>query len=338
MRDSRKTRWGILSTADIGMKKVIPAIMKSPLCEVVAISSRSQENARAAADQLGIEKAYGSYEALLDDPDIDIVYNPLPNHLHVPLTLEAANAGKHVLCEKPIALNANEAASLRNVPATIKIMEAFMVRFHPQWMRAREIAASGELGEMRAVRSVFSYFNRDPNNVRNKADIGGGGLMDIGCYPITAGRYFFQREPQRVVSLMDRDPDFGTDRQTSAIVDFGNGCHLTFLVSTQLIGRQSVELLGTKGSVEILIPFNAPQDQATAIEINKGRSLDNALARREILAPCDQYTEQATTFAQAVLGEVELPYGVEDAITSMAIIDAVFKSEQTGGWVDVKRL
>ncbi len=332
---SQTIRWGILSTANIGLQKVVPAIMASPSSEVVAIASRDAGKARAAADRLGIARAYGSYEELLADPEIDAIYNPLPNHLHVPMTLAAARAGKHVLCEKPIALSAAEAAELRDIPQGIVFLEAFMVRFHPQWARMREIIRSGELGEIRAINAVFSYHNVDPANVRNQADIGGGGIMDIGCYPITAGRYFFEAEPSRVVSLVDRDPGFGTDRLASVIADFGGGRQMSFTCSTQAAPHQRVQVLGSKGKAEILIPFNAPPNQHTAITVDLSGTVDGTLARREILPACDQYTEQAEAFAQAVLGKAPLPWGVEDAIASMRVIDAIFESEKTGAWATV---
>ena len=335
MTEDRKVRWGVISTANIGMAKVTPGIMKSPHSVVTAIASRDPARAREAADQLGIAKAYGSYEEMLADPEIDAVYNPLPNHLHVDLTLAAAQAGKHVLCEKPMGLDAKDAERLRAVPDGILVAEAFMVRYHPQWLRAREIARSGELGEVRAVFSLFTYFNIDPANVRNQADIGGGGVLDIGCYPITGARFIFDGEPKRVVALVDRDPTFRTDRQASVIADFGNGRHLTFLVSTQLINTQSIEIVGTKGGVEILIPFNAPRDERTAIIVDKGESLDGHLARREIMPASDQYTEQAEAFALAVLGKQPLPWGIDDSIRSMRVLDAIFESERSGGWAEI---
>jgi predicted dehydrogenase len=332
---TKKVRWGILSTANIGMEKVTPAIMKSAHSEVVAIASRDLGKARAAADKLGIAKAYGSYEELFADPDIDAIYNPLPNHLHVPMTVAAAKAGKHVLCEKPIALNAADAEALRQCPPDRIILEAFMVRFHPQWRRARDIIRSGELGEVRAINATFTYFNTDPANVRNQADIGGGGIMDIGCYPITAARYLFESEPKRVVSLVERDPNFGTDRLASVLADFGNGRQLSFICSTQTAGHQRVQVLGSKAKLEIIIPFNAPADERTAITVDIGGANDGSLARREILPAVDQYTEQAEAFALAVLGEQPLPWGVDDAIASMKVIDAIFASEKSGGWATV---
>jgi predicted dehydrogenase len=331
----KKVRWGILSTANIGLQKVIPGIQKSAHSEVVAIASRELGRAQAAADSLGIAKAYGSYEELFADPDIDAIYNPLPNHLHVPMTVAAAQAGKHVLCEKPMALSAADAQALRACPPDRLVLEAFMIRFHPQWARAREIVRSGELGEIRSINAVFTYFNADPANVRNQADIGGGGIMDIGCYPITAARYLFESEPLRVVSLVERDPGFGTDRLASVLADFGGGRQLSFTCSTQTVPHQRVQVLGSKGKLEVIIPFNAPADERTAITVDTGAPFDGSLARREILPAVDQYAEQAEAFALAVLGQSSLPWGIDDAIASMKVIDAIFASEKSGGWARV---
>jgi predicted dehydrogenase len=328
-------RWGIVSTANIGTEKVIPGIQKSKHSEVVAIASRELGKAKAAADRLGIPKAYGSYEELLADPNIDAIYNPLPNHLHVPITVAATKAGKHVLCEKPIAMNAADAEKLRECPKDRLVLEAFMVRFHPQWHRVREIVRSGELGEVRAVRAVFSYFLMDPANVRNIAEIGGGGLMDIGCYPITGSRFVFESEPKRVVSLVERDKNFQTDMLASVLMDFGGGRQASFVCSTQSVGHQKFEVIGSKARVEIIIPFNAPPDTPTAILIDHGAAMDTSLARREILPAVDQYTEQAETFAQAVLNKKTLPWGIEDAIQNMRILDAIFASEKSKGWASV---
>ena len=330
-----KVRWGIVSTANIGVAKVIPGIMKSAHSEVVAIASRELGKAQAAANALGIPKAYGSYEALLADPDIDAIYNPLPNHLHVDITLAATRAGKHVLCEKPMGLNARDAERLRDCPKDRLVLEAFMVRFHPQWHRARDIVRSGELGQIRAVRAVFSYFNTDPANVRNIAEIGGGGILDIGCYPVVGSRFIFEAEPKRVVALVERDPVFKTDILASVLADFGGGRQMSFTCSTQSVGHQKFEVIGTKGRVEIIIPFNAPPDTPTALIIDTGATMDGSLARREILPACDQYTEEAEAFALAVLGRKSLPYGIEDAIQNMRILDAIFESERSNAWVAV---
>lgn len=333
---NKKVRWGIVSTADIGVKKVIPGIMKSEHSQVVALGSRDLGRAQEALKTLGLPnaKAHGSYEALFADPNVDAIYNPLPNHLHVPMTLAAARAGKHVLCEKPISITAREAEELRTAPRDILITEAFMVRYHPQWQRAREIVRSGELGELHLVRGAFFYYLDDPTNVRNLADIGGGGLLDVGCYCVIAGRYFFQAEPKRVVALVDRDPTFKTDRLASVIADFGNGRQLSFVCGTQTAGRQTVELLGTKANLEIVIPFNAPLGEKTAITVGSGPQRD--LYRREVIPEIDQYTAQAEAFALAVLGKTKPPYGVEDAITQMRVLDAIFRSEKSGAWETVK--
>jgi predicted dehydrogenase len=326
----KKVVWGILSTARIATAKVIPAMQKSAWVEVRAIASRSEPVARGVAAELGIPRAYPSYEALLADPEIEAVYNPLPNHLHVPLTLQAAAAGKHVLCEKPIALTGAEAEQLRDSAARVHIMEAFMVRFHPQWLRARELVRNGKIGQLRAVQVFFSYYNDDPSNIRNQPQTGGGALYDIGCYGIVSGRFLFESEPQRAVALVDRDPRLGTDRTTSALVDFGQGKQLSFTVSTQCVPYQRVQICGTRGRIELQIPFNAPQGESTRIFIDDGSALDGKDIVTEVLAPCDQYTLECETFSRAVRGDIPLAYGVEDAVLNMRIIDAVFRSGKSG--------
>ncbi len=331
----KKVKWGILSTANIGMEKVIPAMQLGEHCEIAAIASRSQASAQAAANKLGIPKAYGSYEALLADPEIEAIYNPLPNDLHVPMTLAAARAGKHVLCEKPVAMNAAQAEQLREVAGKVHVMEAFMVRFHPQWLRAREIVRSGALGELRSIQSFFSYFNQDPGNIRNLVANGGGALYDIGCYPIVTARFLFEAEPVRVMALFDRDPNFKTDRTTSAILDFGNGRRLDFTVSTQSAPYQRVQAVGTQKRLSVEIPFNAPPGETTRIFVDDGSRLGDASAIAEVLPPCNQYTLQGDAFARAVRGEIALPFGVEDAIRNMRVIDALFRSGESGQWETV---
>jgi predicted dehydrogenase len=331
----KKVTWGVISTAKIGLKKVLPGMQKSELLEIRAIASRSAKAAREAADALGIPRAYGSYEELLADPQIEAVYNPLPNHLHVPLTIQAAAAGKHVLCEKPIALTAAEAERLRAVAGKVLIMEAFMVRFHPQWLRARELVRQGQVGTLRAVQMFFSYFNDDPVNIRNMAAIGGGALYDIGCYPIVAGRFFFEAEPRRAIALVDRDPAFGTDRLTSALIDFGAGRHLDFTVSTQCVPFQRMQICGSKGRIEIQIPVNAPQGAKTTLYLDDGGALDGSSARVETVPSSDQYMLQGEAFSRAIRGEIELPYGVEDAVRNMRVLDALFRSEKSSRWEEV---
>jgi predicted dehydrogenase len=328
----QKIRWGVLSTANIGVAKVIPGMLKSKQFEVRAIASRSLPTARKWTRKLGIPVAYGSYEELLDDPEIDAIYNPLPNHLHVPLTLAAARKGKHVLCEKPIALTAAEAETLRSAPKGILIAEAFMVRAHPQWIKVRELVHKGRIGRLVAIQALFSYFNNDPKNVRNQADIGGGAAYDIGCYPIVIARYIFGGEPARIVSLIDRDPAFRTDRTASALIDFGEGRHLTFTTSTQAAPYQRVHILGTKGRIEVEIPFNAPQGEAMRIYLDDGRKLADGSAKKIAIRKADQYQLQAEVFSRAVRGEEALEFGLEDAVRQMRVIDALFRSEQSAAW------
>jgi predicted dehydrogenase len=328
----KKVVWGVLGTARIGTEKVIPALQKSADCEVRAIASRTIEAAREAAQKLGIPHAYGSYEALLADPEVEAIYNPLPNHLHVPYTLLAAAAGKHVLCEKPIALTAAEAGQLRVAGSGVHIMEAFMVRFHPQWLRARELVRSGELGAVRSVQVLFSYFNVDPNNIRNRPEVGGGALYDIGCYPVVAGRFLFEAEPRRVMALMERDPVFGTDRNVKALLDFGEDRQLDFSVSTQGAPYQRVQVCGTKRRLEIVIPFNAPPDAITTLLLDDGSQPGGASAIRETVPACDQYALQGDAFSRAIRGDCALPYGVEDAVQNMRVIEALFRSEKSGRW------
>lgn len=330
----RKVRWGVLSTAAFGVNTFIPSLLKSEGSELVAIASRSLDNARRVADQFGIASVYGTYEALLADPSIEVIYNPLPNDLHVPMTLAAARAGKHVLCEKPIALNTREAEQLRAVK-NVYVAEAFMVRFHPQWVRVRELVRNGGLGEIRALQTVFSYFNRDGNNIRNRVEHGGGALYDIGCYAVVTARYIFESEPLRVLCSLDRDPDFGTDRTATAIIDFGGGRQQSFAVSTQAAPCQSVRIVGTRKRLTIEVPFNAPADESTRLFIDDGQDLTGINAPMEIIPPCDQYTLQVDAFSNAVRGEVKLPYGAEDAICNMKVIDALFNSAKSNQWEHV---
>ncbi len=327
-----KARWGVISTAKIAREKVIPGLQRSRLGSVAAIASRNAETAKEAAAALGIEKSYGSYDDLLADPDIEFIYNPLPNDQHVAVTLAATRAGKHVLCEKPIGLNASDAARLEEKPDDIHVMEAFMVRFHPQWLRCREILRSGRIGKVNAIQVAFSYFNDDPENIRNKPETGGGALMDIGCYAIVAGRFCFEAEPRRVIGMIDNDPGFGTDRLTSGLLDFGGGRQLAFTVSTQSVPYQRVQILGTSGRLEVEIPFNAPQGAASRLFLYDGTALDGSDVEEELIAEADQYAEQADAFVEAVRAGRGLPYGVDDAIFNMRIIDALFRSVETGSW------
>ena len=323
-----KVRWGILGTAKIAVAKVIPAMQQSEWCEIAAIASRDLSKAKAAAGELNIPNAYGSYEELLADKSIEAVYNPLPNNLHVAWTVKAAEAGKHVLCEKPIALNAVEACALIEVRdrTGVRIQEAFMVRTHPQWLETRRLIHSGRIGSLRSITGFFSYFNPDPTNIRNQLELGGGALMDIGCYPITISRFMYETEPSRVLGLIERDTATGTDTLTSAVLDFPNG-HSTFTCSTRLAPYQRMIFTGTEGRIEVLIPFNAPNDQPTRIMLN-----DETIE----FPICDQYEIQGSLFSQAIRENSEQPIPLEDAINNMAVIDALFRSAATSQWEGFK--
>ncbi len=331
-----KLRWGVLSTSNFALTKTIPAMLKAEHVEVAAIASRALSKAEAAAAQFNIGKAYGSYEALLDDAEIDVVYNPMPNHLHVPWTIKALEAGKHVLCEKPIGMSAAEAQQLLDVSKQhphLKVMEAFMYRLHPQWQRAKQIVRAGGIGELRTIHSFFSYFNANPANVRNQANSGGGGLMDIGCYNISLARWLFDAEPTRVLGLVEYDPQFQTDRIASGILDFGpslGNATATFTCSTQLAPYQRVNILGTTGRVEIEIPFNAPPDQPCKLWHQHDGQLEEI-----VFDICDQYTIEADAFSLAVLNDTPVPTPLTDAVANMKVIEAVVASGKSNGWVPI---
>ncbi|HET6181344.1 MAG TPA: Gfo/Idh/MocA family oxidoreductase [Candidatus Sulfotelmatobacter sp.] len=330
---SNKVRWGILSTANIGVKKVIPGMQKGMWSEVVAIASRDRGKAEEAARSLSIPRAYGSYEELLADPQIEAIYNPLPNQLHVPWSIKAAEAGKHVLCEKPLSLTVAEARKLLAVRdrAGVKMGEAFMVRVHPQWQRARDLVASGRIGQLRSAVGFFSYFNNDPSNIRNIPEYGGGALMDIGCYPINTSRFMFGEEPTRVFGLVERDPKLKTDRLSSAILDFPSGQSI-FTCSTQLVPYQRSHFLGTRGRIEIEIPFNAPKDRPCRVLVDDGSDLFGSGMATEEFSTCDQYTLQGDMFSRAIRGDADVPVSLEDAIKNMAVIEAIFRSFDSGKW------
>jgi predicted dehydrogenase len=323
-------RWGILSTALIAREKIIPAMQKSGLHEVSAIASRSLAKAQTVADEFGIGKAYGAYEAMLLDPQIEAVYNPLPNELHVPMTLAALKAGKHVLCEKPMSVKAADLALLRPYASLLHIREAFMVRHHPQWLETRALVREGAIGELRYMQVPFSYFNDDPHNIRNRAEAGSGAAYDIGCYAITAGRWFFEANPERVIALVDRDPRFHADRTTSALLDFGHGRQLAFSVCTQAARYQRVQIVGTKGRIEIEVPFNAPENAPTSYHVHGMGSPGSEPPRSFTLPAVDQYQLQMDAFARAVRSEPPDASGLDDALANMRVIEALFASEKSG--------
>lgn len=329
-----KVRWAVLGAARIATRKVIPAMQTSEWSEVVAIASRDLAKARQTAGELQIPKAFGSYEEVLADPDVEAVYIPLPNHLHVPWSIRAAEAGKHVLCEKPIAMSVAECRNLMEARdrTRVKIGEAFMVRTHPQWLRARELGRSGAIGDLRAISCAFSFFNRDPGNVRNVPEFGGGAIMDIGCYPIQVSRFLFGQEPLSVFAVIDRDPEFQIDRLSSAVLGFPSG-HCVFTVSMQLVYYQRVHILGTQGRIELEVPFNPQPDRACRLFVDNGKDLWGAGIRVEEIARSDQYTIQADLFSRAVRGLGEVPTPLEDSLANTAVIEAAFESARTGAAV-----
>ena len=325
-----KVTWGILSSSDLAVKKVIPAMQAGSDSEIVAIASRNLATAERVAHDLQIPRAYGSYEALLADPDITAIYNPLPNHLHVEWTTKALEAGKHVLCEKPIALTAPEALHLAEAAAQyphLKVMEAFMYRFHPQWQLARETVQAGTIGDLRLINTVFSYYLVDAANIRNIPEVGGGALLDIGCYATSLARFIFDAEPQRVVSTIEYDPQMKTDRFLAGILDFGTGLS-TFSCSTQLSPYQRVNIFGTKGQIEIEIPFNAPPERPCKVWVT------TEAGTSEHLTPiCDQYTLQGDAFSRAILQNAPVPTPLADAVANMQALDALVQSAHQHGWV-----
>jgi predicted dehydrogenase len=329
-----KLRWGVLGTSQFAKNKFLPALRQCRYAEFTAVASRTLETARPFAAHFGIEKAYGSYDELLADPAVDVIYNPLPNHLHVPWSIKAIEAGKHVLCEKPIGLSASDAQLLldaANRHPHLKMMEAFMYRFHPQWQYVEQAVNEDSFGDLRSVHSVFSYFNVDGSNIRNQSAIGGGALMDIGCYNISLSRFLYKAEPHRVLAIVENDPEFQTDRLVSGTLDFGRGTS-QFTCSTQLDAFQRVIILGTTGRIEIEVPFNPSPEKRTRLWHQRGGQTD------EIQFPvCNQYTLQADRFSLAVLNNLQVPTPLSDALANMKVIDALRASSNTNVWVTISK-
>ena len=328
----KKVRWGVLGVANIAVKRVIPAMQAGECSEIAGIASRDRGRAEAAARDLGIPKAYGSYDEMLADPGIDAVYNPLPNHLHLPWSTRAAEMGKHVLCEKPIGLNLREALALIAVRdrTGVKMGEGFMVQNHPQWLRIVELVRAGRIGQLRSAVGTFSYFKLEADNIRNIREYGGGALFDIGCYAIKTSRMVFGEEPVSVSAAVTRDARFGDiDMLTSAILEFPTG-HCVFTCSTQIAGQQSMRFFGTNGRIEAEIPFNPTPGGTSRVRIDDCRDLNGGGLVTEELPACDQYTIQGDLFSRAILDGGEVPVPLEDAARTMAVIDAVFLAAETG--------
>lgn len=332
-----RLKWGILSTANIGIKRVIPAILAGDRGTIAAIASRDSDKAATVAARFAIPRSYATYEALLQDPEIEAIYNPLPNHLHVEWTVRALEAGKHVLCEKPIGLNAKEAQAIIAARDRTgrKVVEAFMVRYHPQWHRVRELVNEGRIGTARLIQSAFLFPMLNPDNVRNKPEMGGGALYDVGCYPIVTARYVFASEPLRAIAMLDRDPQSKVDTLSSGLLDFGAKGQLVFSSSFQLALYQRVVILGTAGRIEIQIPFTPQKDHPCRIGIDPGTSFDGSGAVFEEFAAVDQYALQCDQAAAVFRGETKQEFPIEDAIANMRVLDALYQSARSGHWEDL---
>ncbi|WP_069130935.1 Gfo/Idh/MocA family protein [Rhodohalobacter halophilus] len=328
----KTVKWGILSTAKIGVKHLIPAIKESERGVVQAIASRNAEKAASVAGELNIPVSYGSYEELLADESVDVIYNPLPNHLHVPWTIRAMKAGKHVLCEKPIAMDSEEAELLMNKTREfpdLKVMEAFMYRFHPQWDEVKTLINKGEIGKPETIHSVFTYFNDDPNNIRNQPGMGGGGLMDIGCYCISAARFLFEEEPDTAFCDLETDSKFGVDTRASGILRFGNKT-ATFICSTKIENSQRVTVYGSDGLIEVDTPFNPSGHEGARVHLIK-----NGERKTIETDAVDQYRLQVDAFCNSIRYEKPVPTSLEDAVANMRVIDAVFRSADSGAVIEL---
>jgi len=333
VQEHRKVRWGVLGVASIAVRRAIPGMQKGEWSEVAAIASRNPKRAEETAQRLGVPKSYGSYEALLADPGIEAIYNPLPNHLHVPWSIRAAEAGKHVLCEKPLSPTV---AGVRQLLAVrdrrnVKIGEAFMVRTHPRWLRTRELIRSGRIGQLGAISGLFSYFNSDPENIRNRVETGGGALLDMGCYPITLSRFIYGEEPTHVFGSIERSPDTNTDQLTSAILRFPSG-EATFTCGTRLVHFQRMQLLGTLGRIELQYPVNPPDGQPSHILIDEGKGAAGGRVTSETFEYLNQFTIQGDAFSKAIRENGPIPVPLEDSVCNVAVIEALFRSAQSGKW------
>lgn len=328
---TQRLRWGIIGTAKIAREYLVPAIRLSPYAETIAVASREGEQARRYADQCDIPRYYGSYQDLLNDPDIDAVYIPLPNDMHVSLSLQAIAAGKHVLCEKPLGLNVRDVQPLlaaAEARPELVVMEAFMYRYHPQWVRVKQLIDEGVLGQINAVEACFTYFNDDPDNVRNNPDLGGGGMLDIGCYCISVARWIFGREPRRVSGQLDLDPTFGVDRHASGLMDFAPGM-ATFFCSTQSYNSQQVKITGTRGQLVVENPFFARRDTPTRLLL--AGETDGIM----VIGEHNQYLEQINAFSLAALERSPAPTPLSDALGNMKALDGIFAAATSGRWVEL---
>ncbi len=327
----KKMKFGVLGVSGHFLKRIINPILQSESVEIYGLASRNYERAKETAEKYGIPKYYGSYDELLNDSDIDAIFNPLPNHMHKEWIYKSIDAKKHVLCEKPIAMNTTETEEIISYVngSGLSVMEAFMIRFHPKWQKAKALVDNGYIGRVSHIHTVFSYNNQDPANIRNILETGGGALLDIGCYAINTARYILGKAPERVISMIDKHPEFQTDMTTSAILDYG-GVRSLFTVSTAVYPQQQVKIFGTEGTVTVTIPFNDVSEIPGIILFENGET------SMEIeVAPVNQYRLMFEAFAKSITDNVEVPFPLSDSLLNMRTIDAVFKSSVTGKWVNI---
>jgi predicted dehydrogenase len=328
-------KWGVLSTAKIGVKQVIPAMQSGKFTQIEAIASRNLGKARETADLLGIPKAYGSYEELLAAPDLHAIYIPLPNHMHYPWIKKCIEAGKHVLCEKPLVLESSQIEELKELQdkSGLLIGEAFMVLHQARWQRVRELVQSGSLGKFISGQSIFSYYNDDTANIRNIPEYGGGGIYDIGCYPTVLSRFVLGEEPVRVSAFVENDPNFKVDRLASVILQYPSG-PVSFTVATQMVPFQNFQFFGEQKMIEVNIPFNTPDFRAMTIRVNSG-DIHEQPQVAESFSPENHYTKQGDAFSRAILFNEPFSGSLENAEKNMKVLEAIFKSAKEGRWVEV---
>jgi predicted dehydrogenase len=327
----KKLKIGILGTSNHYLKRIVLPLQNTEFCESYAIGSRNIENSESMAQEFNIPMWYGSYQAVLDDPDVDMVYIPLPNHMHKEWVEKCIEAGKPVLCEKPLGMDTGEAQEMttKAQEAGIPLMEGFMYMFHPMWKHARDIIKTKQIGDVQFIHTAFSYNNPSPTNIRNIPEYGGGALMDIGCYAISVPRFIIGDEPKQVMSLQSTHPVFGTDMHSTAIMDFG-GPRATFTVSTAAQAFQKVDIVAAGGSITIHIPFN------TYVDVPAQMTVTDGIGTRTIEFPASNpYGLMFDAFADAVINNKPLPVSPLDAINNIKVIDAVRKSAKTNNWIKI---
>jgi predicted dehydrogenase len=317
-------RWGMLGTSGLARRRVIPAVRDASHARIIAVASRDVGRAEVYARELDISKAHASYDALLADPEIDAVYIALPNHKHAAWATRAIEAGKHVLCEKPIACRAEDVQQIIAARDRhgVKAGEAFMVALHPQWLRARDLIQSGRIGEVRAIQANFGFLMTGAGNIRNVAEFGGGALLDIGCYPVFCSRFVLESEPRRVFCTMEFDPQSGVDRMLSGILDFGR-VQSSFVCSFVVAPQQHMVFLGAKGSLALEIPFNPPPERPARVVLD-GAAID--------VPVCNQFTLEFDSFSRAILNDGTVPVTLENALGNMRVLDALRRSAESGSW------